>query len=744
MSKIVYSTVESVTDMAPRKRVCSWGSLASRLMKVEARGRYTLEEYLALSRQEKRLAKNGPGWVPGKFVDNGKREDADLIKLYAFVGDCDNNTTGVRVTLDKIKEVLNGYDCVIHTTYSHSREKAKFRFVVPYRTPIAPEAHLKVFNHFNSRLDGGLDPKGKTPSQLYFWPSCPPDARATFKAVRGRGRLFDATKIKKIFRVTDETETASSKELTVALSETLPTVDLGKLKLSKRLKELIRTGKDKVKQYTSRSEAIFAVTLKLVSSGLSDDEIAAILLDKEYGITSKIYEQKNPRKYVINTLRKVRSTKYVGSNETIEGMIAEMNAKHAIVAVGGKAVIMTETVDPVLKRPDILLSYERDLRLMYANRKLMVNEKPMSIADIWIEHEARRQYDRIIFSPQRDIPGCYNLWRGFSVEPRAGCCDLYLEHLRRNICTDDDEIYRYVIGFMADAVQNPSRLPGVAFVMRGDEGVGKGVFASQFGSLFGQHYVQVSHSRHLVGNFNAHLKDSLVVFADEAFWAGDKSSQGVLNAIITEPTRVLEHKGKDPITVANMCRLIIASNHEWVVPAGPMARRFFMVDVSDRRRQDIEYFKAINKEMANGGREALLHYLLNVDLTDFDLHGFPRTAALLDQQIRTMSPDEKFWFNRLRIGELTDFSGTWGDNGRVKCRTFHDQYVRSLQKDGYTRRSGETEFGIFLYKVCPEMQKVRRRMKEDDERFYVYEFPSLERCRALFAARMNTTIDWKK
>ena len=78
---------------------------------------------------------------------------------------------------------------------------------------------------------------------------------------------------------------------------------------------------------------------------------------------------------------------------------------------------------------------------------------------------------------------------------------------------------------MADAIQNPNSGLGL-LAIRGKQGVGKGIFVNVFASLFGPHTMHVTQSSHLVGNFNAHLKDKLLVFADEAFWAGDKRAEG--------------------------------------------------------------------------------------------------------------------------------------------------------------------------------------------------------------------------
>jgi len=133
---------------------------------------------------------------------------------------------------------------------------------------------------------------------------------------------------------------------------------------------------------------------------------------------------------------------------------------------------------------------------------------------------------------------------------------------------------------MANAAQQPGRQGEVAVVLRGREGVGKGVFAKEFGRLFGAHFKHVVNAKHLVGHFNAHLQHCSVLFADEAFFAGDRSHESVLKGLITEETLLIEPKGVDSYSVRNCLHLIMSSNSEWVVPAGADARRYFLLDVS--------------------------------------------------------------------------------------------------------------------------------------------------------------------
>ena len=139
--------------------------------------------------------------------------------------------------------------------------------------------------------------------------------------------------------------------------------------------------------------------------------------------------------------------------------------------------------------------------------------------------------------------------------------------VRDVICSGNVALSEYVLAWCADAVQNPTERPGVVLVLRGKQGIGKGTFASWLGRLFGDHFLRIHHSRHLVGNFNAHLASVLLLFADEAFWAGDKQGEGALKGLITETMLPLEFKGKDVINVPNHLRIVMASNAEFGAPA---------------------------------------------------------------------------------------------------------------------------------------------------------------------------------
>lgn len=194
-------------------------------------------------------------------------------------------------------------------------------------------------------------------------------------------------------------------------------------------------------------------------------------------------------------------------------------------------------------------------------------------------------------------------------------CEKFLDHIKTNVCCGNAEHYSCLMAWLADAVQNPTKRGGTAVVLRGKQGTGKSLFGKAIGKLFNQHFSQVSDLRHLVGSFNNHLQDCVLLLADEAFLSDDRRSESILKALITEEHIVIEKKGFDAKLHPNYIHLIIASNSEWTTPVTMDARRFFVLDVADNHCRDSRYFGDIIEELENGGYGALWQQLMTVDLT---------------------------------------------------------------------------------------------------------------------------------
>lgn len=409
--------------------------------------------------------------------------------------------------------------------------------------------------------------------------------------------------------------------------------------------------------------------------------------------------------------------------------VRRLNERYAVVSLEGQEVILAEKYDWQGHYVGVAFSSPSDLTLRYENERIRQGRKDVSIAEAWRRHPRRRQYERVIFEPGViQAPGSFNLWRGLAVEPKEGDCSLYLAHLFENICNRDQRLYEYVVAWMADAVQHPRSKPGVAIVLRGKQGTGKSVACTEFGKLFGHHFVTISQQRQMLGNFNGHLKDKLMVLAEEAFWAGNHDAEGALKELITGGRMMVELKGREAFPVNNYIRVLICSNHDWVIPAGPEERRFMLLDVGPARMQDHTYFEALLRQMNEGGREALLHFLLHHDFSKVNVRQAPQTHALIENKLASMAPTEKFIYEVLDRGRWSRLHEGW--EVIVPCHEVHTAYIEHAARAGLTRKSYETELGKALRRLLPYARK--RQVERGDERVNAWEVPDLITCRKHF------------
>lgn len=369
----------------------------------------------------------------------------------------------------------------------------------------------------------------------------------------------------------------------------------------------------------------------------------------------------------------------------VDAVIEEMNARHYVVMEGGKFRIVTEEADPVLDGRTIYQrSTKEDFENLYCNQLVEKGDKLVSRSSLWLRHPHRRQYKGVVFDPERDHEGWLNLWKGWSVEPRKGDWSL-LRELIRDVLTDSDaESFEYVLNWIAHMVQRPGRPAEVALAFRGDKGTGKGTLGRALAELAGASGLHIANPSQLVGRFNSHLQNCILLFADEAFWAGDKAGESVLKALVTEPTITYEGKGRDAVSGKNLIHIVMASNSDWVVPAGlGDERRFAVFEVNGSRRGDKAFFDALNAQLYGddrAGLAAFLHEMLTRNIEGWaPRDSVPQTRALEEQKLRGLDIQQEWWLSLLQSGDRpydgTDHKGDWAEREvRVLCESVHSSY----------------------------------------------------------------------
>lgn len=349
-----------------------------------------------------------------------------------------------------------------------------------------------------------------------------------------------------------------------------------------------------------------------------------------------------------------------------EASLIMLNGKYACIGdVGSKCMIMgwvPSKADPTVEVPSFQTF--KSFAERFGNRYVMVGkdaddgsreEEAKQLGAYWLKWKHRRSYDGIDLVPDGPevLPNnSLNLWRGFSTQPRPGSWELMKAHIAQVLADGDAAALDYIMRWSAWTVQNPGERAEAALVFRGGKGSGKGTFAHVLRRMFGAHGLHVANSKHLVGAFNAHLRNCLLLYADEAFWAGDKQGESTLKALITEATLTIEQKGIDAVQWHNRIHLIMTANAEWVVPASHDERRYAVFNVSEKYMGDENYFRALYAEIDNGGIAAMLHDLKNVKLGKWHPRHIVKTKALVEQKMQSMLPLQEWWESMLQDGSV--------------------------------------------------------------------------------------------
>lgn len=510
----------------------------------------------------------------------------------------------------------------------------------------------------------------------------------------------------------------------------------------------------------SRSAWVFDCCCSLSRCGVPDAVIYSILTDPGWQISSSVLELKSGADRYAR--RQISRAKQYSEDPHL----LMMNDRHAVIGnIGGKCAVIEELDDQLklhngqtFNRTKMTMSTFQSIQHRYMNKRIKVGstkegaDVTEELGKYWLKHPMRRQYDTMRFMPLIEKEGVYNLWRGFAYESIPGDCSLYLQHVKENICDGNEDHYRFLINWMARAVQEPASAGEVAVVLRGGKGTGKGWFARTFGRLFGRHFLHIANAKHLVGNFNAHLQDCCLLFADEAFFAGDKSHESVLKMLITEDILPIEKKGYDVEAQPNFVHMIMASNDPHVIRATGDERRYFVLNVGEGKRQNADFFGRINEQMENGGYEALLYYLQSIDLNGFQVRNVPQTEALQEQKLLSMNYDEEWWFRKLQDGRVFDGDAEWERFAQTDKVT--QDFVRYMELWRFNRRGNETSLGRFLARMCPHLTKVRRRTvidvddgfgqpKREARRLNFYDFGTLDECRQAWE-RQHGKVEWEE
>ena len=414
--------------------------------------------------------------------------------------------------------------------------------------------------------------------------------------------------------------------------------------------------------------------------------------------------------------------------------VRKLNEEFGLVIIGQSTVIACFKNDG---RVDFISM--STFETLLANRTVKLRSgKPIrgkQLVQAWLASPDRREYrDGTTFDPSDAASDKQlNLWSGFGVEEAFGNARPVLDFIYDVICDRKLDRFQYVLAWMAQLVQQPHKKPGTALVLIGPQGTGKSTFGEILIQMIGRrHAMSVNSIKSLTRDFNSHLRDKCLVVVEEGkVTAADAN---VMKDLITNDYITIEQKYVDKVPMRNHLHLVICSNEANAIFAQAGERRYAMLPVSERHREDYAYFDRLYKSLDPEAVGSLLRILRAWDYSSINLRRVPRTELLLENKVQSMNLVERFLYNALHTGEILP-GHPWQKPIEVHALL---QEVNDSAQSHY-EHVNEMQLGIQLVQLLPGL---RKRRPAGPRRARMYEFPALPAARQAFEKRLGQPINW--
>lgn len=252
------------------------------------------------------------------------------------------------------------------------------------------------------------------------------------------------------------------------------------------------------------------------------------------------------------------------------------------------------------------------------------------LSSYWLQSPKAKKVDEIIFDSDKPcgffedisittgkIVKSLNTWFGWPnvpIEGKENSWPTIEDFLKNIICDGIQERYKWLLDLLAFKIQNPSKLSEICLILHGEQFIGKSFFTDVFCTkLFGKHNSNVTAvTEDLISRFNGNIAGKLLVVFPEivasSFKERRKISESMKN-FATNTTIAKEEKGVDKIEIKNAVQILITTNNWRNVPIGDDKRRYCIITLSTREKNNALYFAKVNDALNHEEMNHFMHYL---------------------------------------------------------------------------------------------------------------------------------------
>lgn len=274
--------------------------------------------------------------------------------------------------------------------------------------------------------------------------------------------------------------------------------------------------------------------------------------------------------------------------------------------------------------------------------------KYISASKFWEGNSRKCVYRKIVFTNEKVDNETYNLFTGFGIKPKKGKCEKIIAHIRDVICCGNEKNAEAMIKLLAWQIQNIGKPSRIIVLLKSEQHqAGKGTLLQDIlAKIYGNAGYLTNNLDQIIGRFNDTIRGKAYIFLDEALFAGDRKSADSIKSLSTATTIGVETKGVPSVQMPIAVNFFLSTNHKDAAHVEEGDARYWILEVSEHCVGKIEYFKDLYEEIENGGKEAFMDHLLNLDVINFvPMRDVPKDNEVKKEMIKnSINPyDARKW-----------------------------------------------------------------------------------------------------
>ncbi len=335
---------------------------------------------------------------------------------------------------------------------------------------------------------------------------------------------------------------------------------------------------------------------------------------------------------ILDVYRKAEEHQY----RSLEAAASDLSRVLRGVTDANHIAIMKE-FDCVNKRYHIGYLSHITLKQQLSTKKLGITtaRKELSLWDAFNKYQSRLSVEGVSFNSSN--PRIFNIFTGFKYSA-AETVDMtliqfFLDFVRDIIANGREDVYEYLMNWIAYIVKNPGKKTETCIVLKGSQGVGKNRYTDTLSELLsGYSLPNITNIDELVGQFNAAIEGQMLIVCNELKNVGASrlTNFDALKSIISDYRLRVNQKYVPSHEADNPANLIMCSNNAYPVKIESGDRRYLVLEVSAAKKGEFDYWTEFEAKKTPAFYSNLLAYLQGINLTGFNPRKMPETDAKSD------------------------------------------------------------------------------------------------------------------